>query len=57
MTFVGHERLRNKSWVSGEGGRLDGTGNAALEAGVLSIDLYEEPVAVAVLPAVSAAHK
>ena len=54
MAFVGHERLRNKSWESGEGGRLDGTGNAGLEAEVLSIDPYEEQVAVAVLSAVSA---
>lgn len=37
MTFVGHERLRNKSWGSGEGGCLDGTG----KAGVPSIDPVE----------------
>ena len=36
MMFVGHERLRNKSWGSGEGGCLDGTGSAALEVGVPS---------------------
>lgn len=34
MVFVGHERLRNKSWASGEGGRRGGTGNPADETGI-----------------------
>lgn len=34
MTFVGQDRLRNKSWSSGDGCPLNGIGCAALEAEV-----------------------
>lgn len=44
MTFVGHERLRNKSSGSGEGGCRSGIGKAALETGVPSIDFDEAEV-------------